>query len=99
MAGAELVDGAPRKLGETGADPDALALIERLEREYPGAKARIRETGRYMRAEVIGVDPDTAPDIETLWPGDPEQSWRLAELSFLPKQGVGPAMVQRYHRA
>lgn len=99
IASAELADGTPRKLGEVSADPDALALIERLEREYPGAKARIRETGRYMRAEVIGVDPDTAPDIDALWPGDPERSWRLAELSFLPKEGVGPVMVQRTHCA
>lgn len=95
ISSAELVDGLPRKLGESGPDPDAVALTERLELCYPGSKARVRDTGRYMRAEVVGASPDTPPDLAALWPGDPERGWRLAEISFLPEKGIGPIMRER----
>lgn len=92
IASAELVDGIPRKLGETAPDPDAIALTEQLERHYPGAKARVRETGRYMRAEVIGADLGAPPELAGLWPGDPERHWRLAEISFVRDESIGPIM-------
>jgi len=95
IASAELVDGLPRKLGGTEADPDAVALAERLERAHPGGKARVRDTGRYMRAEVVGADPQAPLDIAALWPGDPDRCWRLAQISFVPRGGIGPIMVTR----
>ncbi|RHW18735.1 cobalt transporter [Sphingomonas gilva] len=95
IASAELIDGLPRKLGATEPDPDAVALMERLERFYPDAKARVRDTGRYMRAEVIGASPGEPPDLIALWPGDPDRGWRLAEVSFLPDKGIGPIMSAR----
>lgn len=84
IAAAELVDGVPRALGSTGRDPEAELLVESLQAQYPGADVRLRETGRYIRAEVCGVDPDVRQDLRALWPGKPERAWRLAQLAFVP---------------
>jgi cobalt-zinc-cadmium efflux system protein len=84
IATAELIDGEPRELGSVRPDPEAEALVEKLQAQYPGADIRLRETGRYIRAEVCGVDPDVRQDLEALWPGEPGRSWRLAQLSFVP---------------
>jgi cobalt-zinc-cadmium efflux system protein len=84
IATAELVDGTPRKLGESKVDPEAELLMAKLQRQYPDARIRLRETGRYIHAEVAGVEPDRRQDLNALWPGAPERSWRLAQLSFVP---------------
>jgi divalent metal cation (Fe/Co/Zn/Cd) transporter len=84
IATTELVDGVPRDLGTTRADPEAKRLVEKLEAQYPGAAVRLRETGRYIHAEVRGVDPDALQNLEALWPGEPERRWRLAQLAFVP---------------
>lgn len=84
IATTELVDGVPRELGGTGPDPEARLLVDKLQAQYPDATIRLRETGRYIHAEVCGVDPDVRQDLEALWPGEPERSWRLAQLSFVP---------------
>lgn len=84
IATAELVDGAPRALGSIEPDPEAELLAAKLSRQYPGADIRLRETGRYIHAEVRGAEPDLRQDLKALWPGDPERSWRLAQLSFVP---------------
>lgn len=84
IATTELVDGVPRELGSTRPDPEAKRLVEELQARYPGATIRLRETGRYIHAEVGGVDPGARQDLKALWPGDPERSWRLAQLAFVP---------------
>ena len=84
IATAELADGVPRALGSTDPDPEAELLVEKLEAEYPGADIRLRETGRYIHAEVCGVDPDVRQNLRALWPGKPERAWRLAQLAFVP---------------
>jgi divalent metal cation (Fe/Co/Zn/Cd) transporter len=84
IATAELADGLPRELGSTRPDPEAERLVERLQAQYPGATVRLRETGRYIHAEVSGVDTDVRQNLEALWPGPPERSWRLAQLAFVP---------------
>jgi cobalt-zinc-cadmium efflux system protein len=86
VATAELVDGVPRELGGTGADPEAKRLVEALERKYPGADIRLRETGRYIHAEVCGIHSEPGHNLKALWPGEPERSWRLAQLSFVPPE-------------
>jgi cobalt-zinc-cadmium efflux system protein len=88
VAAAELVDGMPRALGSTKVDPEAKRLLAKLQEQYRGADVRLRETGRYIHAEVCGVDPDRRQDLEALWPGDPERAWRLAQLSFVPPDRV-----------
>ncbi|HMJ92921.1 MAG TPA: cation transporter [Allosphingosinicella sp.] len=84
VATAELVDGFPRKLGGKGPDPEAEKLIRKLKRQYPGSDVRLRETGRYIHAEICGVEPDRAQDLKALWPGAARRSWRFAQLSFVP---------------
>ncbi|WP_373355109.1 cation diffusion facilitator family transporter [Pseudoroseicyclus sp. CXY001] len=83
VAIAELVDGTPRRLGGPEVSDDAKALEARLEEMFPGADVRLRETGRYIWAEVHGVTPpDAPPDLSACWAGDPEKAWRLAGVSF-----------------
>jgi divalent metal cation (Fe/Co/Zn/Cd) transporter len=84
IATAELADGVPRDLGSTRPDPEAERLVAKLQAQYPGGSIRLRETGRYIHAEVCGVDPDVRQNLRALWPGEPERSWRLAQLSFVP---------------
>jgi cobalt-zinc-cadmium efflux system protein len=86
IATAELVDGAPRELGSTAPDREAGLLIGKLKKQYPKAQIRLRETGRYIHAEVRGVEPDRRQDLRALWPGAPERAWRLAQLSFVPPE-------------
>jgi len=84
IATAELADGVPRELGKSNIDPEAEQLMRKLEGQYPAARIRLRETGRYIHAEVCGVDADPRQNLKILWPGMPERSWRLAQLSFVP---------------
>lgn len=88
VATAELVDGTPRSLGKDDVAEDAHKLIQALETRYPGAKVRLRESGRYIHAEVVGVDADPDFDIESAWPGEPEHSWRLVQVAFVPLRGT-----------
>jgi cobalt-zinc-cadmium efflux system protein len=84
-ATAELVDGAPRALSSTRLSDDAIELGAELERRFPGCPILIRETGRLIRAEVVGasIDPSKV-DIRQLWPGDPTRVWRLDQVVFAP---------------
>jgi cobalt-zinc-cadmium efflux system protein len=84
VATAELVDGTPRALGKKDLAEDAKELIAFLEARYPGSRVRLRETGRYIRAEILGASPRGEDTLEDLWPGDPKRSWRLVQVSFSP---------------
>lgn len=83
---AELIDGAPRKLESDEVSEEVDALRAALEQRFPGARVRTRETGRYIHAQVGGVEPEADVDLAAIWPGKPERSWRLAQLSFVPRQ-------------
>ena len=84
---AELIDGAPRKLDKDEVAEETELLREELERRFPGAEVRLRETGRVIRAEVTARPPDRPLDLLDIWPGQKRRAWRLAELSFsLPKR-------------
>lgn len=85
-ATAELIDGAPRKLENDEVAEDVEALRHALETTYPGARVRMRETGRYIHVQVSGVEPEGEIDLASIWPGRPDRSWRLAQLSFVPRQ-------------
>ena len=86
IATAELVDGAPRELGRLGVAEDAERLRKALEARYPGAEVRLRETGRYIHAQIHGVKPDAQVNPAELWPGPAERRWRFAQLSFVPPE-------------
>lgn len=91
---AELVDGTPRGLSSPAISEEAEALHAMLEKRYPGASIRLRETGRLIRAEVHGCDaPKSYSGTTDHWPGKDERSWRLAQISFVPPEpdGDGPS--------
>lgn len=88
-ATAELVDGAPRALDHDEEAEDAAALRKLLEERYPGAEVRLRETGRFILAEVEGAAPEGEVDLAALWPRDPDRAWRFAQLSFVTRSRPG----------
>ncbi len=80
-ASAELLDGAPRELRGGGISPEALRLKDRLQQRWPEADVRLRESGRYMIANIRGVEtPRDPPSLRELMGDDPH--WRLAEINF-----------------
>ena len=83
VATAELVDGMPRELGGERLSAEAQALSDELHARFPEAKRiLLRETGRYIRAEVVGVRPGefTREDLDIV---DCEP-WRIDSISFRP---------------
>ena len=85
IAIAELADGAPRELGSNRPEAEAGALEARLLELYPGCEVKLRDSGRYILAQVCGVSPSGPVDLDALWPGRPDRSWRFAQLSFEPE--------------
>ena len=86
---AELIDGAPRKLEKDEVSEEAEMLKSALEFIFPGAKVRLRETGRLIHAQVAAQPPADLPDLKSIWPGDKDRAWRFAQLSFVPPPGGG----------
>ncbi len=85
IAIAELIDGVPRKLGSDKLAEDADAVRKTLNERYPEANIRLRETGRYIVAEVHGAkSPPQHAKAREFWPGDPDRAWRLAVVVFDP---------------
>jgi cation diffusion facilitator family transporter len=83
-ATAELIDGAPRKLDKDEVSDEAQELKDELERLFPGARVRLRETGRVIHAQVTARPPELPIDLPTIWPGDRNRAWRFAQLAFVP---------------
>lgn len=92
IAAAELVDAAPRQLDSMDIAQDAEALRAELERRYPGGRVRLRETGRYIHAQVCGVAPPPRVDLDEIWPCEPDRAWRFAQLSFVPPDPTDTAV-------
>ncbi|WP_188053398.1 cation diffusion facilitator family transporter [Sphingosinithalassobacter sp. CS137] len=85
VAAAELADGAPRALDSSDIAEDARALHDHLQARYPGARIRLRETGRYIMAQVHGATPPAERcDPRDFWPEAVPNQWRLASVSFAP---------------
>ena len=85
IAVAELADSAPRELGSAELEAESEALRARLLELYPGTEVRLRDSGRFILAQVCGAPSPRRVDLDALWPGRPERSWRFAQLSFEPK--------------
>ena len=84
-ATAELVDGHPRALSSSRLSPEARAVGKRLQKDFPDASIRLRETGRLIRAEVHGAHPPAGcRHPRDYWPGEATRAWRLAQVSFVP---------------
>jgi hypothetical protein len=84
IATSELADGIPCKLGSADLSGDAKAVAAALRKKFPKCRVLMRETGRYIRAEVVGATPPKGFDIKQLdIPGLPDR-WRLDSVAFRP---------------
>jgi len=83
VAAGELIDGMPRELGDEKLSQEADALAKSLHQQFPEAKAiLLRETGRFIRAEVVGARPgDFNRDKLKI---DGCDDWRIDSISFRP---------------
>ena len=79
QAVAELLDGTPRALDSNAIAKDAERLIAVFKARFGDVGVRLRETGRYIAAEVDCAPPAVIPSVTELM-GD--NAWRLASLSF-----------------
>ena len=84
IATSELVDGIPRELGDDKLAADAKGIGNALKKQFPGAKVLMRETGRYIRAEVVGATPPKGFDFRKLDIEDLDCGWRLDSVAFRP---------------
>jgi cation diffusion facilitator family transporter len=82
QAVAELLDGTPRALDSNAIAGDAERLIAALRERLGDVEVRLRETGRYIAAEVDCRPPEVIPTAAELMG---EKAWRLASLSFRPE--------------
>jgi cobalt-zinc-cadmium efflux system protein len=84
IATAELVDGIPHELGDTQMSKEGKAVAKALHDQFPGAKKiLLRETGRYIRAEVVGAIPPKDFTVDSL-ELDGCEDWRVDSVSFRP---------------
>ena len=84
IAAAELVDGIPHELGGEKLSKEAAALEKALKERFPKAdRIALRETGRFIRAEVIGAKPDAKWDPSALEIEGCE-AWRIDSIAFRP---------------
>jgi cobalt-zinc-cadmium efflux system protein len=85
---AELLDGTPRALDSNDLSEDAEQLTAALKKRFGDVEVRLRETGRYIAAEVDCAPPRVVPTAKDLL-GD-ELAWRLASLTFRPAAADSP---------
>lgn len=85
---AELLDGTPRALDSNNPSGDAERLTAALKKRFGNVEVRLRETGRYIAAEVDCASPKLIPTAEDLL--GKELAWRLASLTFRPEPADPP---------
>lgn len=76
----ELAYGAPRALDSSEIDAEAEEVIAKLALAFPQCEIRVRESGRYMIAQVAGPDARLDGPIDRFRPR--RRPWRLAEVSM-----------------
>lgn len=84
IATSELVDGIPHELGGSAHSSEAKAVAKALKAEFPDARVLMRETGRYIRAEVVGARPGAKFDPEKFEIEGLDDRWRLDSIAFRP---------------
>lgn len=84
VATSELVDGIPCALDSSKISEEADAVAKALRRRFPKARVLMRETGRYIRAEVVGASPPRGFDIDAFEIPGLDDRWRLESIAFRP---------------
>ncbi len=84
VATSELVDGIPCALDSAKSSQEADAVAKALHKRFPKARVLMRETGRYIRAEVVGASPPRGFDKDTLEIPGLDDRWRLETIAFRP---------------
>ncbi len=84
VAIAELNDGVPHELEGGQRANDAKQIEKALKARFPGSKVLLRETGRYIRAEVVGAEPPKGFDPDDLAIEGLDARWRLDSVAFRP---------------
>ena len=84
VAIAELIDGVPHDLEGGEREEDARAIETALQAMFPDARVLLRETGRYIRAEVVGAAAPRDFDLTKLEIEGLECMWRLDSIAFRP---------------
>ncbi len=82
IATSELADGVPNELGERRLSKEASAVARALKKKFPKSRVFMRETGRYIRAEVVGAAPPKGFTADKLEIADFPDRWRLDSVSF-----------------
>lgn len=80
IAVAELLDGAPRKLDTAEVHPIVGAVSDELRKRFPEHDVQMRETGRFVRADLVpakGAELDNEEARKLVGEG---QSWRLVAI-------------------
>ncbi|MFD2740089.1 cation transporter [Sulfitobacter aestuarii] len=90
---AELLDGAPRELATTRVHPIVDELQDEVARRFPGAGVEVRETGRWVRANVIYPDRELSEAAARALLGD--EAWRLQALGEHLQDLPGPQETAR----
>lgn len=80
----ELVDGIPYQLDEPKLSDEAKAIAKALKQQFPDSRVLMRETGRFIRAEVVGATPPKGFDFEKMDIPDFDDRWRLDSVAFRP---------------
>ena len=79
-ATAELIDGMPRELEGDEIAEDALELEQALLSQYPDAKIRMRESGRYILVQIDNIATDEWRGLDPI--DLPERQWRVDQISL-----------------
>lgn len=83
IAVAELLDGAPRKLESSDIHPIVDTLSNELRKRFPGHDVQVRETGRFVRANVVPAKGAQLAGDEAHDPVPGDQSWRVLAVGRL----------------
>ncbi len=84
VATSELVDGIPFELGGVRLSEEANSVSVALRKLFPHSRVLMRETGRYIRAEVVGATPPKDFDFKAIDIPGLDDRWRLDSIAFRP---------------
>jgi hypothetical protein len=61
-----------------------MTIAAALKWQFPEARVLMRETGRYIRAEVVGATLPKGFEVDEIEIPDLDDRWRLDSVAFRP---------------